>query len=340
MIHTSLSLDELEGRLNASPPEELFGKDKKAFIKNVHILCHPDRYIGDPVGLARANAIRKKIEDLAAEAAKPTIVIKSPKGKNYILLRRLAIGDIADIYFGIEGDNEYIIKVSRVAEGHTLMEQEASLLKTILAKSTKFGYDHYFPALRESFEIRDKIKKCVTILNFEPEYSTLESVHALKGSLDPRHLAWIFKRALTALGVIHQCGYVHGAICPAHVMIRPRDHALQLIGFGQSVKIGEKIQKGAGEYVGWYPTEVKKKQPISTSADIYMAAKTIVYLAGGDPETNTLPTAVPREMSVFLKSCLFEGPRMRPFDAWQLEEEFGELLYDIYGPPKFLELTL
>jgi hypothetical protein len=45
-------------------------------------------------------------------------------------------------------------------------------------------------------------------------------------------------------------------------------------------------------------------------------------------------------MQRFLRSNLLEGPTMRPKDAWKLMEEFGELLRQLYGPPKFVELTM
>jgi hypothetical protein len=49
---------------------------------------------------------------------------------------------------------------------------------------------------------------------------------------------------------------------------------------------------------------------------------------------------VPLLMRRFIQSCLLDGARMRPHDAWAVLEDFDELLRRLYGPPKFHELTL
>jgi hypothetical protein len=53
-----------------------------------------------------------------------------------------------------------------------------------------------------------------------------------------------------------------------------------------------------------------------------------------------MPDAVPAPMRRFLETCLLEGAKMRPRDAWELLDEFDELLRQLYGPPKFHDLTM
>ena len=62
--------------------------------------------------------------------------------------------------------------------------------------------------------------------------------------------------------------------------------------------------------------------------------------SGGDPTTNWMPEAVPQPMRRFLATCLLESPRMRPDNAWALQEEFADLLRSLYGPPTFHELLM
>jgi hypothetical protein len=71
-----------------------------------------------------------------------------------------------------------------------------------------------------------------------------------------------------------------------------------------------------------------------------MAARCLVYLAGGDPETNWMPKSVPPSMQRFFATCLLARARMCPDDAWMLLEEFDELLLRLYGASRFHELTL
>ncbi len=123
-------------------------------------------------------------------------------------------------------------------------------------------------------------------------------------------------------------------------MIHARGHGLQLVGWGQSVTAGRRIRTVAARYRDWYPAEVQIERPAGAATDLFMAARCLVYLAGGDPVTNRMPQTVPLPMRRFLATCLLESARMRPDDAWALLEHFDELLRALYGPPKFHELTL
>src|SRR5262249_35709640 len=120
-------------------------------------------------------------------------------------------------------------------------------------------------------------------------------------------------------------------------------HGLRLVGWGQSVgrdDCGRRIRTVPTRYKSWYPHEVLNKQPAGPATDLFLAARCIVYLAGGDPVTNGMPEAVPLPLKRFLSTCLLESAGMRPDDAWALQEEFDALLGQLYGPPKFHELSM
>jgi hypothetical protein len=71
-----------------------------------------------------------------------------------------------------------------------------------------------------------------------------------------------------------------------------------------------------------------------------MAARCMIYLAGGDPLSNRMPDTVPAPLRRFIHSCLLDGPRMRPDNAWALQEEFDDLLCQLYGSRKFFDFPL
>src|SRR6202035_3882791 len=141
-------------------------------------------------------------------------------------------------------------------------------------------------------------------------------------ALDSRHVAWIFKRLLTVLGFSHRHNTVHGAVLPCHVMIHAAGHGLLLVGWGQSVTTGRRIRTVPARYRDWYPAEVQNERAAGPATDLFLAARCLVYLAGGDPVTNRMPEAVPLPMRRFLATCLLESARMRPDDAWALLEDF------------------
>lgn len=339
MDRTTLTLDSLEHLLaTTTDPKALFGADRYAFLTQVQVACHPDRYRGNPADAERADRLRKRVEAMAEEIDRPALV-KSSK-RTYQLLQRIGIGDVADIHLAESDGKNYVVKVSRVPEGARLLDAEAKAVADVWAKAGTTHYSHYLPTLAESFAVKDTITKRVNVFVHEPGFYSLETVHAQHPALDGRHLAWIFKRLLTAIGFAHRCGWVHGAVLPSHVLVHAENHGLQLIGWGQAVKIGEKITSGSANYLGWYPVEVISKKAVRTSTDVYLAAKTMVWLSGGDATSNSIPASVPAEISRFLRSCLIEGPAMRPEDAWGLLDSFNEVLQGTYGPPRYHKLTM
>ena len=72
-----------------------------------------------------------------------------------------------------------------------------------------------------------------------------------------------------------------------------------------------------------------------------MAARVAIDLAGGRFEPGSpLQTNLPAPLERFLQSCVLVSPNMRPGDAWELREEFSDLLEDVYGPPRYQHLVM
>jgi len=115
---------------------------------------------------------------------------------------------------------------------------------------------------------------------------------------------------------------------------------LRLVGWGHSVPTGRRLGIVPIRYCDWYPVEVRRHRPVGPSTDLFLAARCVVYLAGGDPLTDRMPDAVPPPMRRFFRTCLLESPAMRPDDAWALMDDFDKLLRALYGPPKFHQLSL
>jgi hypothetical protein len=265
----------------------------------------------------------------------------------YTPLRLLASGDTAGIHLATTADGSgtdteklYLLKVARVPAGNIHLDKERKTLTTLLGVAGNTTYRNYLPALVDSFPTAGRLPRRINVFRWQPGFYTLEQVHEQHPALDGRHLAWIFKRLLTVLGFSHRQNILHGAVLPCHVLIHAAGHAVQLVGWGGSALVGQRIQTVPARYRDWYPAEVQHHRPARPATDLFLAARCLAYLSGGDPVTNRMPEAVPPPMRRFLMTCLLESASMRPDDAWALMEDFDELLYALYGPPKFHELTL
>jgi hypothetical protein len=267
--------------------------------------------------------------------------------RRYTPLRLLASGDAADIHLATTAEEShtaaetlYLLKVARAPEGNAHLNVERKTLTTLLGVAGDTTYRHYLPALVDSFAATGPFPKRINVFRWESGFHTLEQVHEQHPALDGRHLAWIFKRLLTVLGFSHRHNLIHGAVLPCHALIHAAGHGLRLVGWGRSVAVGQRIPTVPTRYHDWYPAEVQHQRPARPATDLFLAARCLVYLAGGDPVSNRMPEAVPPPMQRFFATCLLESAAMRPDDAWALMEDFDELLLALYGPPKFHELTL
>jgi serine/threonine protein kinase len=89
----------------------------------------------------------------------------------------------------------------------------------------------------------------------------------------------------------------------------------------------------------FYAPEILAKVQPTPATDLYMAAKCVVALLGGNVETNQMPDAVPVQVKAFLQSSLMPAMRARAFDAWELHDAF-EKLVDTLTPRKYRPFTM
>jgi hypothetical protein len=283
----------------------------------------------------------------AADGQEELVVRLRDVRHRYGPLRLLAAGDAADVHLATAADEPraaaetlYLLKVARAPEGNAHLDAERQTLVALSAAAGDTTYRCYLPALVDWFSTAGPAPRRINVFRWEPRLHTLEQVHEQHPALDGRHLAWIFKRFLTVLGFCHRRGVLHGAVLPCHALIHAPGHGLRLVGWGGSVAVRRPIRAVPARYRDWYPAEVQRRRPAGPATDLFLAARCLVYLAGGDPLTNHMPDTVPPPLRRFFKACLLESPSMRPGDAWALMEDFDELLFALYGPPTFHELTL
>lgn len=335
-----LTLDEVESLLrNASTTEALFAAAPYPDLIRATL---PERHPED----GRAEVLFQQIQQRYHQLDAPPIPVRGPR-RTYTLWRLLAAGDVADVHFATAvtdpdtaAETYFVLKASRVRGGDRLLDAERQALERLRDAAKGTSYAPYLPALAESFPAWKDFPRRVNVFAHELGFHTLEEVHQRHPALDGRHLAWIFNRLLTVLGFCHRQGIIHGAVLPGHVLLHAGNHGVQLVGWGQSGERGRPVSVLSTRYREWYPPEVLKRQPAGPATDLFLAARCLVYLAGGDPLRNTLPDAVPPSMRRFLGTCLLPGPGMRPDDAWALFDEFRELLRQLYGPPKFHPLLM
>jgi len=174
----------------------------------------------------------------------------------------------------------------------------------------------------------------------------------IPGGVDAKTIAWMWKRLILILDWTHKIGYIHGAVLPPHVMyfpdndgktaIDPRKHAVRLVDWAYAVKMTSKAKLKAWvpEYESFYAPEILSKGKLGPWTDLYMGAKTMLYLLSGDVKKNIFPASLPAPILKSLEMCLNPDPSKRPQDAYAYFQDFTRILKQLYGPPKYHDFNL
>jgi hypothetical protein len=230
------------------------------------------------------------------------------------------------------------LRIVRDPRDNPLAMNEARSLHLLRPEGKEDKFAPYFPRLVDDFLlVDDGVERQGNICRRQLGWYTLAEVRAEYCSgIDPKDMAWIWRRLLVALGAAHAKGIVHGAVLPENVLILPAEHGLLLNNWAFSALIeGNGAIPGINAaYTTWYSEEVLNGGIFSPGADIFLAARCMIYLLGGDPTLN-LPYPAPKVIQSFLKGCTLASPRARPQDAWALKEEFDDMLQQLWGKRAF-----
>lgn len=243
-----------------------------------------------------------------------------------------------------------MVKIAASPHDNDLLAREAKALKRLRGDGTDDRLHPYIPDLIDTFDYRKEgsRRRANATVFLEGFYSLSDVRRTHPDGIHPLDMAWMWRRLLVAIGYASRNGVIHGAVIPDHVMIHPQMHGLVLTDWCYSADIGDDGSIPAAElvdprYRDWYPAEVLDKQTLSPATDIYLAAKCMVYLLGGDPINGTLPANIPKGLRAFMRGTLVEDQRRRPQDAWGLLREFDELLERLgqpYHPRRFREFRM
>lgn len=339
----------------ATHPEDLFGEHEASIpieYRRLAAMVHPDRFANShPRVRAAAERAFVRLNELRIEAdfklsagtygdrAAPT---KAPppftpitlefRGQKYHAESVLCDGDVCTLYRA----GDYVLKVARVPAHNDLVENEARILDALVPKDRRdgtFKFFRYLPMLHASFNVRSASgPRRVNVIRYHPDVFSLAAVRrAYQYGIDFRDAAWMLRRMLEGLGWIHEQGYVHGAVLPPHVLIHPTDHGARIIDWSYAVKRNERIVAISSAHRDFYPPEVLAKQPATPATDIFMWARCGEELLNDEPAANPVRK--------FFAGCRFSQSR-RPQSAWELYDEFSELLVRMVGKPKFRPFTM
>lgn len=345
--------------LKSTHPEDLFGRLEgtlaeqlqalKAAYRRLARASHPDRHKDNPQAeeaFGRLRELREQAETALTAGTygtrrAPEPVTVASRTMIYELTGAARATELADLYAARTATTPepVLLKIARTPQDTDLLVSEARILRHLREpdRPEAAGFLPLLPDLCESFRLTGSPGgRQVNVFARLSGFYTLEQVRsAYPAGLDPRHMAWMFRQLLLALGYVHARGVMHGAVLPHHVLVHPA-HDLLLVEFTAAVRdpttTGVHIPYLCERYEDWYPPEVTAKQPPSPATDIAMAARCMSYLLEG--------RTVPPRISGFLASCRLPRMSRRPQSAWATRDEFTRLIEDLWGPRRRIPFTM
>jgi hypothetical protein len=336
------------------------------------------RCLWSPVRPGARHCPRCGLADVAAAAADRAPIDVPVGGRTYRVLDRVGVGSVSAVYrcrfagragataAGAAGDPfavEGVVKVARDAKANDLLANEAVTLRRLHAADPGNRYTPFLPAVEATFALAaddadhplapgqpPPADRQATVFRMHPEIrSAADELYSLDevrlshpDGLDPRHVAWVWRRVLTIVGFAHQQGVIHGAVLPPHVLVEPRGHKLVLVDWccATPAGAGQPLRQIAGErFARWYKREPAARTPPRPAVDVAMAARSMVYLMGGDPVQMTVPPGVDPALQRHYARCVGTGPGARP-DPWRLLDDFDKLIAALWGRRTFVPLPL
>ncbi len=271
--------------------------------------CGANIHLGDAVILAKEFRKAYKIWNKPEHYGITSYI--SLGESHWTLNKKIAEGENSTVYTGLRArfpTELAIIKILHSANSAQL-KNEWDVLQT-LQKSDAAGAEFFTRTIPQPIahgEITGGSGQLASIFRWRAgfHYNFEQVRHAYPNGIEPRASVWIWRRILETLSFLHNTGWVHGAVTPAHLLVQENDHGIFMVGYGRAKRNG------------------------NPQADLSQSAKAVMHLLNLDQTPRPIVDVLERVAS---NQCVE--------DAWAIRDEIGSLADSVYGAPKFCPIPM
>jgi hypothetical protein len=157
----------------------------------------------------------------------------------------------------------------------------------------------------------------------EHEMFSLREVRtAYPDGVEAQDSAWMFRRLLMALGLVHAAGCAHGSIDASHVLILPEEHGLVLWDWTRAGDWSESLAPEEGEGLD----EGQEAYRQAARHDVACAARAALSVTKG--------ADMPPRLRSFYRYLISAPPERLP-QAFDLLDDYDALIEDLWGQRRF-----
>lgn len=266
------------------------------------------------------------------------------RGARYRVDGRLARGESSDVLLARRDHRvgeRVIAKVLRASTDRDRLDAEWSTL-VALSKSEARGNHHFTRLLPQPvtqgearFGAHGHAGDAFTALyrfesGFVHDFNAVRNVYPR--GVPATAAVWMYKRVLELLAFIHDSGFAHGAVLPRHLLVHARDHGVRLCGFSCAGRIGDVLAARVKADELFYPAGMARSTAL---LDIVMAARSILFVLGGDPLR--APAGTPPEVAAAVESDAAGAGASTAMDALAKVDRAARAAF---GAPRYVPFDL
>ncbi len=270
-----------------------------------------------------------------SKAKKSSPLVFSTKKNHYVALSKdgqLSYDEVVKTFEVEYKDKEKVTRTGFLSlpvnhKDNDLVENGFKNLKKIIANNDKLAA--FYPDVVDKGLFKISGKEHFGFVNNKLAgdwFSLKEVADIFNSNLQGRDVAWIFKRLLVSIGNAYDTGFVHANVNEDSILINPQAHGLVLRDWHYSVEAGDTLKAVNSKHKGMYTKASLNKKAVDYNLDIKMAAETMLKVSSAE---------LPKKLAVFFEGCKYSTPHPAV-----LLNEFNEVLYEVYGTPRFHEMKI
>jgi hypothetical protein len=251
------------------------------------------------------------------------------RGARYRVLAPLAIGEHSEVLLAERLGalpERVTVKLARESADGAVLLREAAVLQGLqsLAMPGASYFTRRLPqpvgtGLAEG--LADGARQALVLRHPPGFWGSLHNLQqANPRGIDARHAVWLWRRMLEVLAFVHDAGWTHRDLSPAHALVHPRDHGVLIVGWSRA-------QQASGP-----------AHAAAAARDLMQSAWTVrAVLHGGKPDDSPgLGDRTPAPLAALLRRCSEDAAECQRLGARGIEQALSTASHEAFGTPQFV----